>query len=277
MARKRLHFSLDLLEVGALACLPLLGALWYYTRPPLYPVEALPLVERFGGEERRTAGYEEWIVRDYFGDEREGVFVDIGAATPKWHSNTWWLETERGWSGIAVDAVQEYGPAYAAERPRTRFRSYFVSDHSGELVPFTYVPDLSLVSSADESFAKKFGRDAVSRKVPTITLTDLLEQEGIDRVDFLSIDVELAEPQVLAGFDIDRFRPRFVCIEAHAETRQFIFDYFASHGYVTLGKYLRVDPLNLYFKPLQERPRGQGLVAKASGSASPPSAASGRK
>ena len=264
MARTRFRLSFDLLEVSAVALLAALAGLWYRTRPPLHHVEAIPLAERYGREERRTAGYEEWIVRDFFGDQRGGVFVDIGAATPKWHSNTWWLETQQGWSGIAVDAIQEYGAAYAAERPRTRFRSYFVSDRSGELVPFTYVPELSLVSSADEAFAKDFGKETVTRHVPTITLTELLDREGIGRLDFLTIDIELAEPKALAGFDIERFRPRLVCIEAHAETRQFILDYFASHGYVLVGQYLRIDPLNVYFRPLTAA-APDGLAAAASG------------
>jgi hypothetical protein len=55
---------------------------------------------------------------------------------------------------------------------------------------------------------------------------------------------------VLAGFDIDRFQPTFVCIEAHPEVRQAILDYFAEHRYVLVGKYLRIDQKNLYFSPL---------------------------
>jgi hypothetical protein len=55
----------------------------------------------------------------------------------------------------------------------------------------------------------------------------------------------------LAGFAIDRFRPTLVCIEAHPQVRQQILDYFARHGYVAVGRYLRVDHDNLYFIPLQ--------------------------
>ena len=58
------------------------------------------------------------------------------------------------------------------------------------------------------------------------------------------MDIELAEPKALAGLDIERFRPALVCIEDHAEVRQQILDYFARHGYVGVGKYLRVDPVN---------------------------------
>jgi hypothetical protein len=86
--------------------------------------------------------------------------------------------------------------------------------------------------------------------VPTTTLNAVLDQAGLTRVDFLSMDIELAEPKALAGFDIDRFQPGLVCIEAHLEVRQQILDYFATHRYSLVGKYLRADPHNLYFRPL---------------------------
>ena len=64
------------------------------------------------------------------------------------------------------------------------------------------------------------------------------------------MDIELSEPKALAGFDIGRFRPGLVCIEAHDEVRQQILDYFARSGYVIVGKYLAADENNLYFMPL---------------------------
>jgi hypothetical protein len=84
----------------------------------------------------------------------------------------------------------------------------------------------------------------------TATLDDLLTQHGVTEIDFVSIDIELHEPQALAGFSIARFRPALVCIEAHPEVRQQILDYFARHDYVVVGEYLHVDETNLYFMPL---------------------------
>ena len=86
--------------------------------------------------------------------------------------------------------------------------------------------------------------------MPTITLNDLLPRHGISRVDFLSMDIELSEPKALAGFDIRRFRPELVCIEAHSEVRQQILDYFARNAYVIVGRYLLADSHNLWFAPL---------------------------
>ena len=83
-----------------------------------------------------------------------------------------------------------------------------------------------------------------------MTLNDLLAREGVTTIDFLSMDIELHEPQALSGFDIERFKPALVCIEALLPVRQRILDYFAQHGYVVVGKYVWVDRENLYFAPI---------------------------
>jgi len=218
--------------------------------------EATRLKDRYGPN-RYSRNEEEWIIRDYFQDRHAGSFVDVGANHYKNDSNTFYLETALGWTGIAIDPQAEFAADYRTHRPRTRFFSFFVSDTSDASVTFYQVEDNPLVSSADQRFAERAGteaRDPVHKtqavSVPTIRLTDILDHAGVSRFDLLSVDVELAEPKVLAGFDIDRFKPSLVCIEAHPQVRQQILDYFAGHGYVLLGRYLRADLQNLYFAPL---------------------------
>ena len=105
-----------------------------------------------------------------------------------------------------------------------------------------------LVSSAQKTFTQRWGEDVVELSVPTITLNDLLDGQGVTSIDFLSMDIELSEPQALAGFDIHRFRPALVGIEVHLEVRQQILNYFAEHDYVIVGAYLWADTENLYFR-----------------------------
>ena len=93
------------------------------------------------------------------------------------------------------------------------------------------------VASATKDFTQRYANDATEVSAPTITLDDLLAESHVSKIDFMSIDVELAEPKVLAGFDIERAKPAFVCIEGHPEVRQQILDYFAKHRYVLVGKY----------------------------------------
>jgi FkbM family methyltransferase len=193
---------------------------------------------------------EEWVIRDFFQGKREGVFVDVGANHYQENSNTYYLETAMAWSGIAVEPLREFEAGYTEHRPRTRFRAFFVSDVSNEQAKMYLLKGNKLVTSADRNFTARYGPGAQEITAPTITLNDLLDSEQVQHIDFLSVDVELHEPQVLAGFDVRRFRPALVCIEAHPEVRQQILDYFAGRSYVVVGKYLRSDTQNLYFRPL---------------------------
>ena len=68
------------------------------------------------------------------------------------------------------------------------------------------------------------------------------------------MDIELAEPQALAVFSIERFRPRLVAVEAHPPIRQQLLDYFTRHQYSLVGKYWRVDSENFWFAPVAASP-----------------------
>jgi FkbM family methyltransferase len=194
---------------------------------------------------------EEWFIRDFFHDRRDGTFVDVGANHYRNSSKTYYLETELGWSGIAIEPQREFAEGYAQHRPRTKFLPFFVSDVSNQTAKLYVLKRLSVVSSSNREFVEGFGKPDEVRDVPTITLDDVLKAEGISHPDFVSMDIELHEPHALKGFDIDRFRPSLVCIEGLLPVRQEILNYFAEHRYVLVGKYVWVDLMNFYFAPLE--------------------------
>jgi FkbM family methyltransferase len=208
------------------------------------------LMARYGPT-KNSEHNEEWILREALQDRRDGVFVDVGASHFQDNSNTYFLEKERGWSGIAIDPIESFAADYATHRPRTRFVPLFVSDRSHALVKFFVNPNHTLVSSSHAEFTQRWGRDVSATDVRTITLDDLLAELGVTKVDFLNMDIELSEPKALAGFSIQKFRPSLVCIEAHPEVRQAILDYFARNAYVPIARYLHVDEQNLWFKPVE--------------------------
>src|SRR5262249_6121083 len=149
----------------------------------------------------------------------------------------------------AVDAQEEFAADYAKYRPRTKFFSYFVSDRS-DAVESLFVPTLNnLVASSNKQFAERDEFSGREPKIQPIKPNELFAPAGLPKVDFMSMDIELAEPKALAGFDIDRFAPRLVVVEAHPEVRQQLLDYFAQHHYRVVGRYLRADPDNLWFAP----------------------------
>ena len=70
------------------------------------------------------------IVEPQVHRDARGFFVDVGANDYKFGSNTYYLDTVLGWSGIAVEPLRDFEAGYVTHRPRTRFRPFFVSDQS---------------------------------------------------------------------------------------------------------------------------------------------------
>lgn len=192
---------------------------------------------------------EETIIRHFFRDRRSGFFLDVGAYHYKNGSNTFYLEKSLDWSGIAIDANGEFARGYKDNRPKTMFFNFFVSDKSDEQADFYIVRDPGHLtkSTAVASFVR--GRKTDKIKVLTITLNDLLAKLAVQKIDFLSLDIELWEPQALAGFDIEKYRPELVCVEAHRQVRDKILDYFTKYGYRRLDQYFLFDQRNWYFTP----------------------------
>ena len=216
--------------------------------------DELQALRKAFGPARNSYNGEEWIIRDFFGSERGGVFVDVGANHHQRFSNTFYLETQLGWSGIAIEPQTKFAEGYAKYRPQTTFVPLFVSDVSNRQA-ILYVGENDLVASSSREFTDSFGTGSAPTPATTTTLDDVLTRLRVSRIDFLTMDIELAEPQALAGFSIERYRPRLVCIEAHLPVRQQIIDYFARHGYVLLGKYWRADDENFWFAPLHPESR----------------------
>ena len=212
--------------------------------------EELARLHRRFHEKYYSWHYEEWFIRDFFDDMRGGFFVDVGA----WHysrsSNTFLLEDALQWSGIAIDAQERFRAGYVDNRPRTKYFTYFVSDRvSGQQELFVPRANTAVASANKGHIARHQLEVTETIRVPEITLDALFDREGVKKIDFLSLDIELAEPAALRGFDIQRFAPRLVCVEDHPDVHEFIEDYFKKNGYAKIGLWSRIDSHNSYFAP----------------------------
>jgi FkbM family methyltransferase len=192
---------------------------------------------------------EELIIRDFFQDRRGGFFLDVGAADPDVNNTTYYLEKNLGWKGIAVDAVLDYSVLWQMKRPHSLFFNYLVTDHAGTLDTFYKAGVRTLSSTQKDRMWGDQKVDSVETQVPSITLTRLLDDNQVTHIDLLSMDIEESEPQALAGFDIDRFKPDLVCIEAVDRVQPKIQAYFDAHGYERIARYAPHDEVNWYFTP----------------------------
>ena len=153
------------------------------------------------------------LVREFFRDAPSGFFVEVGANDPHERSQTWHLE-QAGWTGILIEPQ----PDLAEKLRRARkAKVYAVACSSprngGGVLPFHVAGPLS---SLDRERMAPGSRTEAVIDVPIKTLDQILQEaDAPPEFDFLSIDVEGHELEVLQGFDIRHWRPRLILLEDH--------------------------------------------------------------
>lgn len=146
------------------------------------------------------------------------VYVEVGANEPRNMSLTASLY-DMGWHGLLVEADPDLAAVLASERPRDQVVHAAAAAKSGELT-FYRVPGsgLGTLDLSEAQAAQARGFAVQETRVPALTLNQILQEflESTQSVDIhaMSIDVEGAEDQVLAGLDLQIYRPWVMCIEA---------------------------------------------------------------
>ncbi len=187
-----------------------------------------------------------------------GYYIDVGAADPTEDSVTKYFY-DLGWRGINVEPQEEFYQKLCTQRPRDINLKLAVSDRQGELVLHTADShpgwSTTIESVADEM--TNMGLKISADKIPAKTLATLCEENGVTEIDFLKIDVEGAERNVLLGADFVRFRPRIVLLEATAQgtpipNHDLWEDVILAAGYL----FATFDGLNRYYV----RPEDAALI-----------------
>lgn len=149
-----------------------------------------------------------------FEGQPSGFYVDVGAGDPMVDSVTK-LFYDAGWSGINV----EPGPCYTAlvrARPRDVNLNVAVGERSGRRALWVTRPDTALSSLVEpDPLSLPPGLSVEKTVVDVASLDDVFSAHASERrIDFLKIDAEGAEREVLASFDREANRPRVVLVEA---------------------------------------------------------------
>ena len=150
-----------------------------------------------------------------FAGQPTGFYIDIGAGHPVADNVSFWFY-ERGWQGIVVEPQSELAALYAKLRPRDVVSRSLVGRESGE-ADFHQVDRLHGLSTTREDVAQNvraYNADYQTLRLPVTTLAELCERLGVGAIDFLKIDVEGAESDVLLGGDWKRLRPKVIVAEA---------------------------------------------------------------
>ncbi len=180
------------------------------------------------------------------GQKRGGFFVEFGATDGVNLSNTWLLEKTMGWQGILAEPNPGFHEALQANRA-CALSTKCVYSESGLQLEFLAARKGELSRIASIGLAD--GHDGVARiarrtlLVETISLNDLLvEQRAPERIDYLSVDTEGSELEILKAFDFDRWDVRAITVEHnYTPARDEIHGLLSQHGFQR-----QLEDLSLY-------------------------------
>lgn len=192
----------------------------------------------------RDESIEKKAIRDYFGNKRSGVFVEVGANDPTSpESQSYHLETELGWTGLLIEPIPYLAELARNERPNAVVCECACTSPqkvgSLELLIPKVGTELmtghaSLEANIDEHNYQEFEKVSVE----AITLSDLCARNNIRNIDLLSIDVEGAELDVLLGADLQNMQPKLILLE---DKHLYLFKhrFLAKAGYVLAQRHNR--------------------------------------
>jgi FkbM family methyltransferase len=158
---------------------------------------------------------EDVVLAKIFEGQKTGFYIDVGGG----HAiadNVSYLFYERGWHGLVVEPQAQLGNLYRQVRPKDILISRLLGREEGSLELFeaAVFHGLSTASKSHAEAAKKAGIAGTFIKKPVTTLAKIAADHAPGTIDFLKIDVEGHEAEVLAGNDWKRFRPRVILVEA---------------------------------------------------------------
>ncbi len=193
-------------------------------------------------------GQDGYVNEHYFKNRRGGVFIDIGAHNGMTYSNTYFFEKELGWTGICIEPLPERFAELQVCRSCICIQGC-VADTDGVSqllkVSSPYVNTEMLSGLQDKYDPRHFERMKIEVAtyggsyeyidVQCYKLNGLLEKNGITHVNFLSIDTEGGEFDILSSIDFSKYKIDVITVEDNYGDSRFI-SFLEEKGYTLITR-----------------------------------------
>jgi FkbM family methyltransferase len=196
----------------------------------------LSVIYRMKHQSRTTYSQyaEDLFIDRFFAFKPSGTYIDIGANHPTVFSNTKRFY-DKGWRGVNIEPNPNNYRLFQTERPEDVNLNIGISRKKSKLPFYAFDEHTLSTFSADQSkllVAEGYRLNKV-QEVSLWTLADVFAHIKKNRVDFISIDTEGFEMEILQSNDWDKNRARLICIEGSTGKEYNLF--FKKRGYKNIG------------------------------------------
>lgn len=175
---------------------------------------------------------EDLIIDKLLNNKKQGFYVDVGAHDPFRFSNTKRFY-DKGWRGINIDPNPSSIKKFITKRKRDMNLALGIGNKSGPLSFYEFFPTTLSTFSQKEAkqYIKKGFKLVAESKVTVRTLGAVLNEFCKNRqIDFLSVDTEGTDLEVLQSNNWKNFKPKVICVETKGSFNK-INTFFRKHGY----------------------------------------------
>ena len=175
----------------------------------LYPFNKLYFFLKILKKSKKRYHYadngEDIIIQGLFNHKKNGFYIDVGCYHPVRASLTHLLY-KKGWKGVNIDISKDTINLFNIARPNDKNINIGIADKEGE--DFYYQS-----SHINQANSFKFYDNVKKIKVQITTLDNIIKNLGIEKIDFLNIDVEYRDFKALQGLNLNNVRPSLIAIE----------------------------------------------------------------
>ncbi len=159
---------------------------------------------------------EDLIVEKFFRNKKKGFYVDIGCYHPLEGNNTYLL-FKKGWNGINADVNSLSVNLFNKARKNDHNINIAVSNQKKRLKIY-FRRKINMLNTSSKKLAKMHFRNGFeSKSIKSNSLNMIIKGSRFKKkkIDFLNIDVEGSELNVLKSLDFIKYKPKLICIEIH--------------------------------------------------------------
>ena len=175
----------------------------------IYPINKLYFLIKIIKRSRKRYHFaengEDVIIGNLFNHKNNGFYLDVGCYHPVRASLTHLLY-KKGWSGVNIDISEDSINLFKIARPKDKNINIGISNNIGE--KFYYQS-----GSINQANSFKYYENVKKVKVQITTLNEIIKKLEIKKIDFLNIDAEYRDFEVLQSISLNTVRPTLITIE----------------------------------------------------------------